>query len=442
MKLLFLSSLVSCLAPLEQPDNSGLYLGVWYDRLNGDTPQDTMQRYAGNPFSFWQADVNITASGFQSQVVDQFVSQVSLVDSKAFLYLTVYPMDGLNVIPDTVVQGFAAKIASIVNRGLKIIIRYASEMNGDWFPYGQQPVAFKREWKRLVDATRAATGPSDSIAWMWSPNSGNGYPFAGGDSHANPTHPDFKELDTNGDGVLNNKDDAYSPYYPGDDYVDWVGISIYHYGNSWPYGSNDIAPSDKFEKIMTGQKDSGFDFYNMFSGNGTKVSAGGKPFFVAETGANTFLSVKSPNGTWYKPTQTDAARRVQVKQGWWRQFINSTLLAKYPKLKAVSLFEFSKYESGSFRDFTNLGGDAGMVPLEWPGQFDAKADNLPTLKAFQADMQGSLGQLVLWGNKVAPSEPTSTLAPAPLPPSTPASSSAASSWLDLGLALAVAVGCL
>jgi hypothetical protein len=34
-------------------------------------------------------------------------------------------------------------------------------------------------------------------------------------------------MDTNGDGVLDNSDDPFTPYYPGDDMVDWVGISVY-----------------------------------------------------------------------------------------------------------------------------------------------------------------------------------------------------------------------
>ena len=33
-------------------------------------------------------------------------------------------------------------------------------------------------------------------------------------------------LDTNNNGVLDAGDDAFSPYYPGDDVVDWIGLSI------------------------------------------------------------------------------------------------------------------------------------------------------------------------------------------------------------------------
>lgn len=42
--------------------------------------------------------------------------------------------------------------------------------------------------------------------------------------------PECTELDTNGDRVIDMRDDMYSPYYPGDDVVDWVGMSLYHFG--------------------------------------------------------------------------------------------------------------------------------------------------------------------------------------------------------------------
>ena len=54
------------------------------------------------------------------------------------------------------------------------------------------------------------------------------------DHSQNPSVADLALMDTNQDGVVNNADDAYSPYYPGDAFVDWVGSSIYTYGTSHP----------------------------------------------------------------------------------------------------------------------------------------------------------------------------------------------------------------
>lgn len=37
-------------------------------------------------------------------------------------------------------------------------------------------------------------------------------------------------LDTNGDGQFSVLDSPFAPYWPGDDYVDWVGLSVYYKG--------------------------------------------------------------------------------------------------------------------------------------------------------------------------------------------------------------------
>jgi hypothetical protein len=45
----------------------------------------------------------------------------------------------------------------------------------------------------------------------------------------------FPYLDTNRDGDFNALDDPYSAYYPGDDVVDWVSLSLFYRG---PMGPN------------------------------------------------------------------------------------------------------------------------------------------------------------------------------------------------------------
>jgi hypothetical protein len=54
---------------------------------------------------------------------------------------------------------------------------------------------------------------------MFAPNSGRAYPWP---NYANgyniqPDDPDYPSTDTNKDGVLDEKDDPYLPYYPGDE---------------------------------------------------------------------------------------------------------------------------------------------------------------------------------------------------------------------------------
>jgi beta-mannanase len=58
-------------------------------------------------------------------------------------------------------------------------------------------------------------------------NLGFGYPWPSSVfSPSKDTLPsdEWDALDTNGDGSLNGLDDPYSCYYPGDDFVDMVGL--------------------------------------------------------------------------------------------------------------------------------------------------------------------------------------------------------------------------
>jgi beta-mannanase len=63
------------------------------------------------------------------------------------------------------------------------------------------------------------------VAFIWAPNSANGYPFPGG-AYAN-------EYTVS----LNSTSDPYSPYYPGDDVVDckfpWLlGVCLLDFNNA------------------------------------------------------------------------------------------------------------------------------------------------------------------------------------------------------------------
>jgi hypothetical protein len=93
---------------------------------------------------------------------------------------------------------------------------------------GQQPAHYKAVFRQVADAIRRIAPGS---AMMWAPNYAGGYPFFGGQFGAQPGTEAFRELDTDRDGALTTNDDPYGPYYPGDQYVDWVGISLYHWGN-------------------------------------------------------------------------------------------------------------------------------------------------------------------------------------------------------------------
>jgi len=86
--------------------------------------------------------------------------------------------------------------------GLRVILRFGFEMNGDWFPWGEQPKTFVIAWRRTHNIFKEVG--CENVEWMFSPN------------------------------VLwdkrTEKKDFYN-YYPGAAYVDLVGLDGYNFGD-------------------------------------------------------------------------------------------------------------------------------------------------------------------------------------------------------------------
>lgn len=165
------------------------------------------------------------------------------------MLLTLEPMNGLAGVTPEASAALAKDLADFNSQGVPVIVRFAHEMNGSWYPWGQQPAQYIAAFRTLADAVhRDAPGS----AMMWAPNYGGGYPFAGGQFEAKPGTPERAALDTDGDGTLSMADDSYAPYYPGDDAVDWVGMSLYHWGATYPWGENELPEPNKFADQLTG----------------------------------------------------------------------------------------------------------------------------------------------------------------------------------------------
>lgn len=97
---------------------------------------------------------------------------------------------------DNYLVRFADDVRSL---NLPIAISFGHEMNGDWYPWGSGQTSaadFVAAWRHIHDvfAKRGAT----NVIWVWDPN----------DIYPVPTV-------------------ALKPYYPGDAYVDWAGVTGY-----------------------------------------------------------------------------------------------------------------------------------------------------------------------------------------------------------------------
>jgi hypothetical protein len=182
------------------------------------------------------------------------------------------PNDGLAPVrDDAYLRQFASDLA---RADWPVFIRFASEMNGDWTRYGGDPTAYRETWKMVYSLLNAAT--SNAIM-VWCVN------------------------------VIPEK--PIPSFYPGDAFVDWVGINFY----AVPYHDNDITrpglwenPADNLDYL-----------YRLYSDK--------KPIMVCEFGASHLSKVDGKNRTSW------AANKINE--------LYSSLPRLYPRVKLIDIFD-------------------------------------------------------------------------------------------------------
>ncbi|MDG4863007.1 glycosyl hydrolase [Streptomyces sp. T-3] len=98
---------------------------------------------------------------------------------------------------DAYLRNYARDVRDL---NVPVAISLAHEMNGDWYPWGRTkatPEQFVAAWRHVHDVFE--TVGAKSVIWAWSPNVVNPMPKV-----------------------------KLEPYWPGDAYVDWVGVIGYY----------------------------------------------------------------------------------------------------------------------------------------------------------------------------------------------------------------------
>ena len=116
-----------------------------------------------------------------------------------------------------------------------ILVRFAHEMNGDWYPWGAHdtpPLVYVRAWRQVVRIFRRAG--ARNVRFVWTPN-----------------------VDYGGLPLMRR-------LYPGDRWVDWVGLSGFSWGGPWEW-------------------ESAYDVFHNSYRSITRFTD--KPFMIAETAA-------------------------------------------------------------------------------------------------------------------------------------------------------------
>jgi mannan endo-1,4-beta-mannosidase len=103
---------------------------------------------------------------------------------------------------DAYIQSYAEAITQL---GLPVVIRFDQEMNGTWYPWseranGNSAGQFVQMWRHVWNIFQQV-GANNDVIWLWCPN----------------------RVDR-----LSGHAPTLSEVYPGDQYVDWMGLDAYY----------------------------------------------------------------------------------------------------------------------------------------------------------------------------------------------------------------------
>jgi beta-mannanase len=124
-------------------------------------------------------------------------------------------VDYLEEIPlgfhDAYLREFSRQLKQL---GMRTIIRFGHEMNGDWYPWGNRPDEYVAAYRYIADFLRRE---GVNASFMWS---------------------------VNAESVPSQTPSSFSKFYPGDQYVDIIGIDGFNFGGSdWRSFKEIFSPS-------------------------------------------------------------------------------------------------------------------------------------------------------------------------------------------------------
>lgn len=199
--------------------------------------------------------------------------------------------------------------------GKPVMARFAQEMNGSWAPWeqghvGSTPRSFILAWRHVVSVFRQAG--ADNVIWVWCPN-------------VNTGHLQFMQ------------------YYPGDSWVDWVGLDGFNWGGSIGWRS----------------------FSEIFAGSYEEVAREtSKPIVIAETGSG----------------QTGGDKAAWVTSTFRRE------LQSFPRVRAVVWY--NSFDRANFRIASSPSAlRAFRRGIAEPGYQGTRADLLATPAALHGQVE-------------------------------------------------------
>lgn len=223
-----------------EPPKGNIYWGV--DVL--DWKNEGLKSFNGRATIFGGI-VGINETSIATEQVISMSTEIATHRKGATLYLTVYPTINVAEISNQTLWEFALLLRRVnVEIGVDIFLAWCSDMNGNWRPtYSFKPIETVRSHRILAIYIRYLTRKT---AIVWNPAYAANYPFrqgidvpVAGDGQlyldvaaaVERNAENLWVLDTNGDGIVDEFDNGYSPFWPGAEWVDWVALGLW---NPWP----------------------------------------------------------------------------------------------------------------------------------------------------------------------------------------------------------------
>ncbi|MFO7153134.1 MAG: glycosyl hydrolase [Bacillota bacterium] len=244
----------------------GTYLGayVYQDTLiNGDMKE--FNRLTGKKHASFFLYV-----GYGHRFPQWWIDQLKEVGAAA--HIAWEPNEGLDKVKDDeYLRGFARKLKET---GIPVFLRFASEMNGDWTAYSGDPEKYIEKW-RLVHDVMEQEAPNVMMVWT----------------------------------VFTFPQATIKKYYPGDEYVDWVGVNIYnvvYHNNNINHRASHEDPLELLDYV-----------YDNFSMR--------KPIQISEYGATHYTVT---DGKYYEDFAIQKITRMY-----------NGIKKKYPRVKSIFYFD-------------------------------------------------------------------------------------------------------
>ena len=198
-------------------------------------------------------------------------------EAGAGIHIAYEPNRGLQEVTKEAITVYAEELRDL---GVPVFLRYASEMNGKWVPWHGNPSLYIEKWKMVHDIMEQV---APNVAMVWSPS----------------------EMPL----------DQIDAYYPGDNYVDWVGISIY----SAQFENGDITkPTDRRNPLEA------VDYiYNKYAAR--------KPIMISEYAAS--------HEAGFAPNKQDTTQFAKAKM----TYFYESLKMKYPRVKCIQWYSADNY---------------------------------------------------------------------------------------------------